>query len=356
MIYVILTILLFAIMAVFPIAFSLFALRRHSSEELIIPSLLVDNPKYFTDLYRSAFKYKWASKDEDNMVNYTFKKSEKIIEADKTIEYPIICNAIVYAENYDFVPPMSITFQKEIYANKNAYLLGIKSVNGIYCKQSLHLGSGIDIVRWVDAGGEITIEDNCSMGLITSSSTRIFMGKNCMFTKMLSPQIFLGFSEGDDFKASAKTEINNEKFYNNDIVRDIKYIDDDMKDENGEIHKSVISQYDLSVIDDIKIKGDLRSHKSIRISDRAVVCGNIFAEEDIYLGEGCRVLGNVFTQGSIFFEPNVAVGQNGKIKSVIARDKIVFDKCCVVYGYIESEDICEVCLSDYTYKEDEDEE
>lgn len=345
MIYIIISIILFLGMALFPIASSLIALSKRESRELIIPNLQVDDPNYFSDLYKSAFKVKLESMDDENIVKYSFKDSEKIVEADKTIEYPIICDNIIYAENYDFVPPEGITFNKEIYANKNVYLLGIKSITGIYCKEKLLLGSGIDVVRWVDAEGEITIEDNCSLGIITSSDTRIILGENSIFTKMMAPEIFLGFNKGDDFRTATKSPVIDALFYDYEIARDIKYVDDEIADENGVYDKTIISQFDVSVVDGITVKGHIRSHKSIKIANNAIVYGNIFAEESVYLGKGCKVLGNVFSQDTVYAEPNVAIGQKGKIKSVVAKDKIIFDKCCIVYGYIESENICEVCLA-----------
>jgi len=216
---------------------------------------------------------------------------------------------------------------------------------GIYCKKSLLLGEGIDIVRWVDAEGEIVIENNCSLGIDTTSNTRIILGENCIFTKMMAPQIFLGFNKGTDFRAVTKSHQVDPQFYGYEIVRDIKYVDDEIADENGVYNKTIISKFDVSVIDGITVKGHIRSHKSVKIGNNAIVHGNIFAEENIYLGNGCKVLGNVFTQDTVYAESNVAIGQINKIKSVVAKDKIVFDKNCVVYGYIESENICEVCLT-----------
>jgi len=232
MIYIIISIVIFLAMALYPITYSLIALKKRTSEELIIPTLLVDDPKYFTDLYRSAFRSKLAAMDSENIVEYTFKPSEKIVEADKTIEYPVICNYIIYAENYDFVPPEGMTFNKEIYANKNVYLVGVKTLLGIYCKKNLLIGSGIDIIRWVDSGGEITVEDNCSLGIITTSSTRIITGENCLFARMLAPQIFLGFTKDTDFKTVSSSIINNDDYVSQEVIRSIQSVDDDIADEN----------------------------------------------------------------------------------------------------------------------------
>ena len=342
MIYIIIAISLFFVMALFPLAFSLIALSSKKSEQLIIPTLLVDDPKYFTDLYRSAFKVKLAAMDDENVVEYSFKPSEKIVEADKTIEFPVECRTIIYAEHYDFIPPEGIAFHKEIYANKNVYLMGVKSVLGIYCKKNLVLGKGIDVVRWADAEGQITVEDNCSLGIITTSSTRVIVGRNCLFPRMLAPQIFLGFTNENDFRSVTKSLVSSEDFSHNKVARHITSIDDDDVGDDKVYPYTVITENDLNVIDKIIVKGDIRSHKSVRIGDGAVVYGNIFAEGNIYLGQGSKVLGDVFSQENVFTESNVTIGQKGKIKSVIAKEKIVFEKCCVVYGYIESENICEV--------------
>ena len=342
MIYLLLAILLFAIMAFLPIGFSLFALRKRKSEELIIPNLQVDDPDYFSQLYRDVFDSKWRNRKEGNIVELGFKQSEQILEADKTDEYPEQCNSVVYAENKDFRPPEGITFNKEIHTDQDAYLVGTKSLIGIYSKKNILLGSGLDVIRWVDAKGTVTAEDNVNLGLVVSSDTRIEIGKGCEFSKLYAPSIYVNCDEGFVSHMDSDGFENFNHFEQNEIIRNIKYADHDEADEDNKIHKTIITKHNITVVDGITVEGDVRSDKSVRLGENAVVYGNVFAEGDIHMGKNSRILGNVFTQASFSADEGAVVGQKGKIKSLIARDNATFSKDNLVYGYVECHDIGDV--------------
>ncbi|MEX1378136.1 MAG: polymer-forming cytoskeletal protein, partial [Eubacteriales bacterium] len=278
MIYLLISIMLFLFMAFLPIGFSLFSLRKRKSEELIIPNLQVDAPEYFSQLYRDVFDSKWRNRKEGNVVELGFKQSEQIIEADKTNEYPMECNSVVYAEKKDFRPPEGIIFTKEIHTDQNAYLHGIKSIIGIYSKKDILLGNGLDVVRWVDAEGTVTAENNVNLGLVTSSDTKIEIGAECEFSKLYAPNIFINCDE--NFVSQMDEDIlrNFDPYGANEIIRNIKYADHEEADENNVIKKTIISKHNIDVVDGIKVEGDIRSNKGVRLGENAVVYGNVFAE------------------------------------------------------------------------------
>jgi cytoskeletal protein CcmA (bactofilin family) len=120
-------------------------------------------------------------------------------------------------------------------------------------------------------------------------------------------------------------------------VRDIRFVDDDIS-ENGVFDASIITEHSLTVLNDISVKGHIRSHKSVRLCDNSIVYGNIFAEGEIYIGRNVRIFGSVFTQENIHVERGTFIGQYGIYKSVIARKQIVFEKNCCVYGYVSTEE------------------
>ena len=91
------------------------------------------------------------------------------------------------------------------------------------------------------------------------------------------------------------------------------------------------------MLEGLIVRGDICSHKEVRICDDAVVCGNLFAEEDIHIGTNATIIGNVFTQGSVYIETGAMIGKPGSISSIIARDNITFEKNVFVYGYVSSE-------------------
>lgn len=345
---IIISIVVFVIMLLFPIMFSLFILRKSDGKVLEIQHSKIKDARYFVKSFTELFDNKW--KDYDGSGKILLSHEEKIIEADITTQYPTVCDSIVYAENMEFQPPAGIRFEKEIYACQNAYLFGIDTVRAVCCKKNLILDSGTHVVRWVDAEGALAVYDDCDLGISASSITKIVIGSNCRFRRLYAPAIFLGQVPeeesliDDDWQTVDIAELN--------VFRNIKYVDDEIADEEGVLEGSIISTHDITVLNSLTVKGHIRSNKSIRLCDDAMVYGNIFAEGDVYLGNNTRVYGSVLTQENFYAESGVAIGQYGKIKSVIARGKIIFEKNCRVYGYVSSEKGGECCPDIAKAKED----
>lgn len=75
-----------------------------------------------------------------------------------------------------------------------------------------------------------------------------------------------------------------------------------------------------------------------------IVNGNIFRDDDVEIEGNVWIKGNIFSQKSIILKNGVVVGEEGKVKSVVARDKILIKGPFRVYGYLHSEDGVEVSV------------
>lgn len=332
---ILVSIIIFIIMLLFPILFSLVSLRKSSGEVLDIQQSKIKDPRYFVKSFTRLFDQQWANYDGSGKIFLS--REENILEADGIAEYPPVCHSIVYAENLEFQPPAGISFEKEVYACQNAYLFGIKTVRAICSKKDLVLGSGTRVLRWVDAEGTLTVFDDCDLGISASSNTKIIIGSNSRFRRLFAPTILFGQAPGEESLFNDCSQDINLEAAALGCFRNIKYVDDDLTDDAGVLTGSIITIHNIIVLNSLTVKGHIRSHKSIRLCDHAVVYGNLFAEEDIYLGQNARVYGTVFTQGNLYAESGVTIGQPGKTKSVIARGKIIFEKNCRVHGYVNSE-------------------
>jgi len=337
---IIIAITAFVIMLLFPILFSLFFLRKSSGKVLEIEQTKIRDPRYFVKSFTGLFDEKWA--DYDGSGKILLSREENILEADGLKEYPSVCQSIIYAINLDFRPQAGTRFEKEVYARQNAYLSGVETIRAICSKKNLVLGNGTKVLRWVDAEGTLTASDDCDLGISATSTTKIIVGGNCRFRRLYAPTILFGQGTGEVLLDECSHNLNL-KSTPLDELRNIKYVTNDLADDAGVLAGTIITIYDITVLNRLTVKGHIRSHKSIRLCDNAVIYGNLFAEEDIYLGQNTRVYGSVFTQGSLYAESDVTIGQPGKTKSVIARGKVIFNKNCRVYGYVSSEAGGECC-------------
>ncbi|MEG1321509.1 MAG: DHHW family protein [Ruthenibacterium sp.] len=339
----ILFIVLSFVLMVAPILVALISARIEKSEPLLIRQSNSKNPRYFALSFCKMFEKAW--KNYDGSGSITLSKTENIIETDKiTLRANTVCDAIVCAWYKNFTPPAGICFHKEIYAKQNAKLIATPELRAIACRKSLYLGANTHLLRWADALGDITIEENCRLGISVTGKGAIHIGENCSFQRLYGKEIV--FNAADANAKNSKSErqmyemeksLHQSKAASNEIVRNVRYVDEKNTDEEKQFTASIITKHDLTILSGFSVQGAVHSHKSVRLDRGAVVCGNIFAEGNIFLEKGARVYGDVFSQGSIFLSDAVQIGQYGKSKSVIARENIRVERNCRIYGFVSAE-------------------
>lgn len=332
---IVIAIIIFLLMLLFPLVMSMGSVKRKQSKALDINESRYRDPRYFALSFKELMEKSLQSYDGSGTI--LMSKRERLLEADTQEDYPSVCQSVVYAREKEFHPPAGINFEKEIYACQDAYLDGCFTLRAIYGEKDVVLGEGTQVLRWADAEGTLSVYDHSTLGISASSANMLVIGRDCVFRRLYAPVINLGWSmedrEGRQESAAAMTAL----AISSEVLRNIRYVDEDNTDDDGVLSATVVSKHDVSVLEGFTVKGHIRSHKAIMIYDNAVVYGNLFAEGDIYLGENVRVYGNIFTQQKIVTQRGVRIGQYGEIKSVIARDEIVFGADCKVFGYVSSE-------------------
>jgi hypothetical protein len=331
---------LFILMLLLPIALSFLMLGRSGDTTLPIAREQVKDPRFFAKSFARLFEARWAEYDGSGTIGLSrADRPESLLEAGRDTEYPRPCERIVYAGESDFCPPPGVAFYKEIYARGNAGFEGTPYVRAVYCKKTLRLGEGTQIGRWADAEGPVYVQDHCALGISASSAALLRIGYNCRFRRLYAPAVFFGYPE-DERAVSLQAP---GSAADRPVLRGARYVDEDATKGTGRLEASVITSRGLAILDGITVEGHVRGERNVRVHDGAVIWGNLFAEGDVHLGRDAWVCGSVFTQGDFYAEGGARVGQPGKIKSVIARGRITFEKGAVVYGYISTETGGEGC-------------
>lgn len=334
--------IIFILMLMFPIGIGL-AAKKYESVPLHIQQSNIKNPRYFSLSFQNIFNKAWNEYDGSGILHMS--QEEKVIEVEKIKLLPNeVCNCIVYADSLDFSPNNGICFEKEIYARGNVRLEKIPVLRAIACKQNLIIGDGTRVVRWADSDGILIVHRNCDLGISTSSATKLLIGENCSFKRLYAPIIYLGVEKAD-LDSYAYTFFNDIKdpIVFSEVIRDIEYVDDEITNEKGVLKNTIITKKDLTVISGFEVQGHITSHKDIKIDDNAIVHGNIFSEGNVFIGKNSKVYGIVFSQENIYLETQAVIGQPRKLKSIVARGDITFERGCRVYGYISTEGTGRIC-------------
>ena len=291
--------LLFLILLLLPIGLATFwYFKNKNARDSVLPvrQERTRDPRYFAHAFEDLFTRAWKTSDGNTLT--LNKKPEVFINSDLVDdkEYTQECNYLVVAEKKNFCPPANISFKKEIYAKTNAFISGNTVLRAIHSEKNLDLSDDTTIVRWADADGTVTVGNDCDLGMSLTSGKKIILGKNCIFRRIYAPVVQVGMEVNlaKDLKVYPEAlDTGVEHFHK-------RHVKEDHMDEDGMLHKSVLSRGKLWVDDDLKIQGSLHAEKGVRIGCNTLICGNIFSSGDVYLRKGSQVLGNIFAQGDIY--------------------------------------------------------
>lgn len=329
----------FSLMLLIPLLGAVVYYKTHKSDILFIKQDNSRDARYFGKSFRSMIE---QALQNQPMGYIQLSTKEKFIDADKTEIFPEEVEAMVISRENDFrIPDKVKVFEKEIYTAKRMWRTSREplELRAVYSKRDMMLSENTTVVRWADSDGTFQCLDHCNLGKSVSSAKGICIGYDCLFERLYAPVIYLG-QYPEEIKSKGKNT--DSRYYNLGSPikesRNVRYISDDMIDEEGKVRCTVISEFTLKVTENLVICGDIRSHKGVRLYENVVVNGSVFAEKDIYVGKNAIILGNVFSQGSIYFEEGSGAGQKGRINSVIAREKIFFSGKNRVYGYVSCQE------------------
>lgn len=335
--YIVILTVVFIIMLFAPFVGAIVYCHARKGKVLTIRQEKKKDARYFGKAFSEMVENNFDSMDEHTI---QLSKKEKYINGDQAKEWEKEMDDLVICRERDFYIPNEVrVFNKEIYSTHSIVARGGQvTIRAAYAKEKMILGDAVTVDRWVDAEQTIAVYDNCDLGMSATAGKRLSVGMGCRFRRLFAPEILIG-----QYPDTKQKPMDNEKLYmleaasSPEVVRNIKVVDHEMVNDRNEANITVLTEQNLTILEDFIVKGDICSHKGVRLCDNAVVCGNIFAEKDVRIGTGAVVLGNIFTQGSVFVEKNAMIGQPGKIVSVIAREKIRFEKNVFVYGFVSCE-------------------
>lgn len=329
--------LLFCIMLLVPVVGATIYYKKREGDILYINQNKTKNARYFAMSFADIME-KNIPEIKDNKIFLS--KEEEIVDSTSIQDNERTITKIVICKEEQFYTPQSVeSYEKEIYSEGDIILDKENlQLRAAYAKKRMLIGDYIQVVRWVDAEQTLAVYDNCDLGISATAAERMSIGRNCKFRRLYAPEILLGQLPNHDTNLLHDREVS---ILNMEVqrgnIRRIQYVNKEKINQDGIADFSIISNDHITVLERIIVRGDIRSHKSIRLCDGVVVCGNLFAEEDIYIDKNVSVFGSVFSQGNIYMESGSMIGRPNHGCSVIARKNIEIGSQCVVFGYISCE-------------------
>jgi len=251
------------------------------------------NPRYFA----LSFKKKLFNtlKIEDVLKSIEESENIELIKEEIKLSKSITVLANSFVERVLFVSgnlttEENVFLAKEVYVTNNAYIGENNKIRALACEGSVYLKKNTTILRWLDAEKDIFVDENCDLGVSTTSNSQILLQKGDKFKRLFSKVI---------------------------LTKSTKPYEELPKEGH--------------------IKGSIKNYDSFSVKGNIEIEGSIFGEKDITVGENVKILGNVFSQGKIKIKDNATIGEAGSVKSVIAKKGITIGENVKVYGYVMTE-------------------
>lgn len=260
------------------------------------------------------------------------------VQSDGRIETGLTLSHILLVQG-DLQTQSRVTFCKEVYVAGSASIGRHCRLRSLACDADAMLGPQIRISRWIDANGDIRVGAGSRLGVSCSCAGQLVLDHGVEFQRLFSPQITSPGYRVRHLPAPPSGRAPRK------VAAQIKTIDDvtDYRRKSSllmsgtVISKDLVVKGDLNLADRVSIHGDVRCGGRAIIGRDSVIWGDLFAEGAIEILNDAVVFGNLFSQDSVRLYPGVRIGQAGRIKSIIAKKRIVVDRNVAIYGYVLTE-------------------
>ena len=307
-------------------------LKKHDAAPLYINMDYHKDPRYFALSFRRLFLYSLgAHVAMEGYRTIKLSKEEKVqlVGNGRFAGGAVVENVLYVMQDLD--SEADVTFNKEVYVRGGARIGEDNRLQALACDEDVHLREGVKFFRWLDAGGSITAEGRCVLGVDATCGGMFSLAQQCSFTKLYG---FPVTTAADPFLLKEDDEPDRDTviFEEEPPERDRSTIH-----ASSRVSRSIISIESLTIGEYSVIQGHVKTHGDLVIGAHVIITGNIFADGSIEIGPHSRALGTVFSQKHILLKQGVRVGTRSRIKSVIGKKSILFEDGVRVYGYVMTE-------------------
>jgi len=340
----ILIFLIFTMMLLTPFIPGIIELQNPTDEEALPVDLkYARDPRYFGHSFRKIVDMAVeSSANVDAMAEVKLSHAEQVeVCGFKRVGEGDRVRHVVYVRG-DLEMGNNSVLQKEARVVGNAFLQNDCFFRAMAVDGNVVLGPRTRLARWLDAEGNIMVEDACQLGISCASAKTIMLGRDTEFRRLLGAPVRTHADQRPDLsrqpnladlppvpKKSEKLET---------IEDDLDFVKGDLTVyENDTVKHDLVVAGDLNVKAGVVFRGSIRTHGTAVLGRGVIVHGNLFCEGAISLDDDCQVLGNIFGQDTVFIGQGCRVGQRDKVKSVIGKKAVSLAADVIIYGYVLTE-------------------
>ncbi|WP_371381305.1 hypothetical protein [Sporomusa aerivorans] len=226
-----------------------------------------------------------------------------------------------------------VVFEKEIYACGDVIIGENNRLRALACDGDIRILQGTKFTRWLDAEGNIRVDEQCSLGVSAACGQELSISRQCLFKRLYGfPVVTLPCLD-----AGKPVTEKGESFQTDGVRQDEPERNLSIVPAHSRQHCDFIAAHSLIIGEYAIIDGHIKTHGDLTAAPEVTILGNIFAEGNIRIGPHCKVLGTIFTQGHILLEKGVTIGTYYTVKSVISKKGITLHSGVKIFGFVSTD-------------------
>jgi cytoskeletal protein CcmA (bactofilin family) len=258
---------------------------------------------------------------------HPFRKAEN-----ETVRGVVLCSA-------DLTLGQGIVFSDDIYS-AGTLIAGSRNVfRSVLGEQDLCLGENNQVLRWLHAGGSISLGSNCRLHGRASAEFIIYLRPGCTFRRMHAPVIA---AVGDELERKPSRHRSVPFVFGAGMSRFPSRLDGFFYLPAGATHEgSVIARGKAFLGASSHLEGNLKSRRDLRVSEQVEVQGSLVSASEIYVAENSFVRGPIIAERQVVIRAGAQIG-SPECLTTISAPRICLEAGAVVHGTVWARESGEV--------------
>ena len=291
--------------------------KKEDADPLFIPMDYKRNPRYFGTSFRGILRRGMEGlSGEPGFYDTVLSKKEKLeitlssrIASGEKRERILLVKGKLFSGSH-------VHFQKEILVTNNAAIGPHNVLQALASDGNVEISEGTVFHRWLDAEGDIQIDENCILGISVSSGSSLLLSRNCVFRRLYGMPIITG-KPPDISKCFDQTPP-----YPSD--RSFIRCNDRYLPTGTIMPNHVVFSQGIKIGPKSIIGGNIKSYGDIVLEEGATIYGNVIADGSVFVGRNVSVRGHIFSQNGITISRGTIISRPDRIKSVINQHRIAW--------------------------------
>ena len=334
----------FALMCILPLAPGLLeVLWPRDRYPLPVNLDYAKDPRYLGNSFRRLLDDALAAGElAAGVYQITLSQPESVqLSADHQLAAGAVCPHILVVRG-DLEAADNVVCEREVRVQGKASIGDGSRLRAVAGDRDVHLGRQVEVLRWIDAGGDLTMGSGTRLGQHCSAGGWLLLAADCRFARLSGAPILTPGGVSRPAGVALRPQIPplppDEDGRERTIDRVLRYEQGDLELAAGAtVTGDVVVRGDLTVGAGATVAGSLRTGGAVRLRAGVQVLGSIFADGPVHLAAGVTVAGHVFSQDTVAVEAEVQVGRPGAVKSLVGNRGITLGERVVVHGYVLTE-------------------